>query len=57
MILFIGWIILFSLPYYTIKLHYMDPAEISSDDINMMRILYGVTNALFIVSFITQQFS
>ena len=35
----------------------MDPAEITSDDINMMRILYGVTNALFIVSFITQQFS
>ena len=56
-ILAIGWMILFALPYYTIKLHYMDPSEISSDDINLMRILYGVTNFLFIITFVTQQFS
>ena len=49
--------ILFALPYYTIKLHYMDPADIKSDDINLMRILYSVTNALFIITFVTQQFS
>ena len=56
-ILAIGWMILFALLYYTIKLHYMDPNEISCDDINLMRILYGVTNVLFIITFVTQQFS
>ena len=54
LILSLGWLILFALPYYTIKLHYMDPNEIDSGDVDLMRILYGVTNALFIITFVTQ---
>ena len=33
-ILSIGWAILFALPYFTIKLHYMDPELITGDDVN-----------------------
>ena len=54
LILSFGWMILFALPYYTIKLHYMDPSEIPADDINVMRILYGISNLLFIITFVTQ---
>lgn len=57
LILFVGWVILFALPYYTIQLHYADPALITSGDVNLMRILYGVTNALFIITFVVQQFA
>ena len=53
-ILFLCWALLFAMPYYTIQIHYMDPADITESSINMMRILYGVANILFIITFVTQ---
>ena len=31
--------------------------DITGEDVNLMRILYGITNALFIITFVTQQFA
>lgn len=56
-ILFFCWVILFGLPYYTIQIHYKDPAEIDESAVNTMRGVYGLCNALFIVTFVTQQFA
>ena len=56
-ILSVCWLLLSALPYFTINIHYVDPATISESDVNTMRAIYGVANALFIVTFVTQQFA
>ena len=57
LILFVSLIILFILPYFTIQIHYADPASISSQDVQTLRGLYAIANGLFILTFVTQQFS
>ena len=57
LILFVSLIILFILPYFTIQIHYKDPASITSQDVQSLRGLYAIANGLFILTFVTQQFS
>ena len=53
-IIFFCWILLMTLPYYTIQLTYKDPAEIEEDSVNLMKIIYLIANASVIFAFFTQ---
>lgn len=55
LILAVTWVMLLILPYFTIQLHYNDPASIEAGLVNRMRVVYGIANAFFIVTFLTQQ--
>ena len=52
-ILAICWVMLLALPYFTIQIHYNDPAQLESGLVNKMRAIYGVANALLIITFLT----
>jgi len=56
-ILSVCWVMFFFLPYWTIWIHYSDPATIENGVITKMRFVYGIANGLSIITFIIQQFA